>query len=670
MWKENIQLFRTILIIFLLLSSVISLNSNAYSSKNTHQYNSVNITTTNQQHPWPMFRHDPQHTGYTSYTGPPQPEIKWKFIADKGIVSSAAIAYDGTIYFGSGWESGDIEGGSIYALNSDGTLKWRYKSERGFFSSPAIGPDNIIYISSLDGSLYALKDEGKKASLLWEKPLEFFFNLCSPLIDPNGLIHIGSPSFNYYQINPDGTTHWNYKTEWCIISSPAMDTNGVIYIGSKDHNLYAFNTNPPSLKWKFPTGAFYDGHLVDSSPAIGNDGTIYVGTDPYGAYGQDPVMVRDNIWAIHPDGTLKWVFETDDGVESSPAIGPEGTIYVGSYDGCLYAIKDNTTYGQLKWKYQTADAIDGSPIVDGDGIIYVGSRDGNLYSFYPNGTIRWIFETIEGFESSPTLDGNGYLYIGGFDNTFYCIGTGKSDIGVRSITIPSHVAPTYTIIPQATIENHRKDEQECRVTCQITQDDFLLYNDEQIISLADAKQKQLSFSPWIINSDDDKILNVSITIHHPRDENTYNNNLATTIISSLNNKPEPPSITGINTIQINQPYTFQFNTQDPENNHVSYLIDWGDTNTIYESEFNPSNQTYTINHTWSTEGSYTLRAKAKDIWGEESNWTYHEISVQKSRIYYLITTLLEQVFPLIKQLPQSRLSNDISNNNLIDILYC
>ncbi len=52
------------------------------------------------------------------------------------IVSSPAIASDGTIYFGT------MIGGSegyIYALNPDGTLKWRYLTGDYITSDPAIG---------------------------------------------------------------------------------------------------------------------------------------------------------------------------------------------------------------------------------------------------------------------------------------------------------------------------------------------------------------------------------------------------------------------------------------------------------------------------------------------------------------------------------------------------
>ena len=41
-------------------------------------------------------------------------------------------------------------------------------------------------------------------------------------------------------------------------------------------------------------------------------------------------------------GTVLWEFETGGGVYSSPAIGSDGTIYVGSRDKKLYAIKSDS----------------------------------------------------------------------------------------------------------------------------------------------------------------------------------------------------------------------------------------------------------------------------------------------------------------------------------------
>jgi outer membrane protein assembly factor BamB len=80
-----------------------------------------------------------------------------------------------------------------------------------------------------------------------------------------------------------------------------------------------------SKKWAFGVGSEFE-----SSPAIGADGTIYIGSGD------------SNLYAVIDGGlntvTKKWAFGTQGSVESSPAIGADGTIYIGSDDGRLYAV--------------------------------------------------------------------------------------------------------------------------------------------------------------------------------------------------------------------------------------------------------------------------------------------------------------------------------------------
>ena len=83
--------------------------------------------------------------------------------------------------------------------------------------------------------------------------------------------------------------------------------------------------------------------------------------------------------AIAPDGHLKWKYKTGSSIESSPAISRDGTIYIGSFDGSLYALTPN---GHLKWKFTTPNAIYSSPSIATDGTIYIGSEDNNLYAVH------------------------------------------------------------------------------------------------------------------------------------------------------------------------------------------------------------------------------------------------------------------------------------------------
>ena len=79
-------------------------------------------------------------------------------------------------------------------------------------------------------------------------------------------------------------------------------------------------------------------------------------------------------------GTVLWEFETGDDVFSSPAIGSDGTVYVGSHDNKLYAL--NGKSGVKLWELKTGDKVStSSPAIGSDGTVYVGSGDKKLYAF-------------------------------------------------------------------------------------------------------------------------------------------------------------------------------------------------------------------------------------------------------------------------------------------------
>jgi len=122
----------------------------------------------------------------------------------------------------------------------------------------------------------------------------------------------------------------------------------------------------------------------------------------------------------NPYGTLKWNFETGGEIESSPAIGPDGTIYIGSGNGTLYAINPN---GTLKWKFTTEYGIESSPAIGPDGTIYIGSDDNNLYAINPDGTLKWKFTTKGEIISSHAIGSDGTIYIGLDDDNLYAINT-------------------------------------------------------------------------------------------------------------------------------------------------------------------------------------------------------------------------------------------------------
>jgi outer membrane protein assembly factor BamB len=183
-------------------------------------------------------------------------------------------------------------------------------------------------------------------------------------------------------------------------ASPALAPDGTVYEGSVQGWLFALAPDG-KLRWKFKTG-----RQIKSSPAVAADGTIYFGS-------------RDRkFYALAPDGKFKWQFMTGAWVDSSPAIAADGTICFGSWDKTFYALKPD---GNLKWKFVSGGIVDSSPGIAPDGTIYFGSHDKILYALAPDGKLKWKFTTSGEITSSPALGGDGAVYFTSTDGNFYAL---------------------------------------------------------------------------------------------------------------------------------------------------------------------------------------------------------------------------------------------------------
>jgi len=75
--------------------------------------------------------------------------------------------------------------------------------------------------------------------------------------------------------------------------------------------------------------------------------------------------------------SLAWSYQTRTNISSSPAIGADGKVYVGSRDHHLYSVNSSAS---LDWSYQTGSIIYSSPAIGSDGKVCIGSQDNYLYS--------------------------------------------------------------------------------------------------------------------------------------------------------------------------------------------------------------------------------------------------------------------------------------------------
>ena len=211
-----------------------------------------------------------------------------------------------------------------------------------------------------------------------------------------------------------------------LASEPVVGSDGTIYAASIDYRRsthafsgHLFALNPDGTqKWQFDTTDFLSaGEEGETSPAIGADGTIYVG----GREISSDILRREAgadsnalgfLYAINPNGILKWKFATGKKADfsASPMIGSDGAIYFGSGDGNLYAINPD---GKLRWKCAVGHMRYCSPAIGYDGTIYVDSNgDSDLYAVAPNGALKWRFKADGPVTSSATIGADGTVYVG------------------------------------------------------------------------------------------------------------------------------------------------------------------------------------------------------------------------------------------------------------------
>ena len=209
------------------------------------------------------------------------------------------------------------------------------------------------------------------------------------------------------------------KRTFTVRTNWAQFRNGRLH---KGFNPYENVLNPETvgglaLAWVAPTASF----ITYSSPAVAN-GAVYVGS------------YDGKLYAFNAaDGRAKTGFPvtTGDSIFSSPAVAG-GWVYVGSEDHKLYAFNAATGRARTGFPVPTGGYIVSSPAVTND-VVYVGSYDCKLYAFNTaTGRAKTGFPVTTGgyIVSSPAV-ANGVVYVGSADGKLYAFNafTGAAKTG-------------------------------------------------------------------------------------------------------------------------------------------------------------------------------------------------------------------------------------------------
>jgi outer membrane protein assembly factor BamB len=299
-------------------------------------------------------------------------------------------------------------GDRLYAFDEDGELRWTRDTDAPIYSQPVAGYDGKIYVSSLDGTLYAIRPDG---TCVWTfatkgpgKMRGAIFT--SPMINKSkfgrrqrgGDIYIaGFYDPNLYALDAEtGNVKWVCNFEFSIdpcdpnrdtqagmpFATCAVGRDGTIYQTLVyDPNLYAIDSADGTIIWRTnladPCCGWFDGDFTQRfgnpsgwcEPVIGPDGTIYVSFD-------DPYLR-----AVKPDGTIKWVSRLGMVGGFTLSVGVDGLIYAASDNGFVCVVdsrgREVSRFKGNGWVSYPVIAEDGTLIVsDANNILWAISSRG------------------------------------------------------------------------------------------------------------------------------------------------------------------------------------------------------------------------------------------------------------------------------------------------------
>jgi outer membrane protein assembly factor BamB len=255
-------------------------------------------------------------------------------------------------------------GGFVYAVDlNTHNQKWKFPSDKanskGFYANPVLTPDGKqLLVPGYDDNLYSL-DPNNNGTELWRFSESKTRLIASPLVIQD-LAYQPSTDGNVYAINL--TTHnkeWVATTGEPNWAEPAAGpTCGCIYVSSMDGYVYKFSASDGTQMAKSPSL----GGAIVGTPAIGLDGTLYVGS-----FGNQMFALDGN------NLTIKWQVPTHDWVWSGPAL-ENDVLYFGDLAGYFYAL--NAVDGKAKFgELQVNNPVVDTPMVTGDKIYFTAESD-------------------------------------------------------------------------------------------------------------------------------------------------------------------------------------------------------------------------------------------------------------------------------------------------------
>jgi len=365
-----------------------------------------------EQIQWQTLQNNIQHTGHSYIVGPKSAKFKWQLDLRDNSPSYSTPIIDsfGNIYV---CNYRDV----LYAINKEGRLLWKFESPKAHeiqipqIAAPLLLYNRDIIYGTIGGLIYSIDHEG---TINWSYDTGSPITI-APTCLSDSLILIGNNIGNLYAFDYHGVIKWKMKiNERIVESSPAVSKNRrIVYLGA-ENKFYAISSSG-KIRWHYDT----EGTIV-SSPLVDLNDNIYFGAGlsthvsfvkPNGSIGSRTIQDDTSIYSLDNNGKLRWRLQTERPIQLPGAYDPkDNAVYFSSDECVLYKIDCESC--NLIWKNKFKNGCPLVPIIDSQQNLYVGTSNGIIYSLNKNGRIQWNCP-VEGLPMYLSICKESTIYTGG-----------------------------------------------------------------------------------------------------------------------------------------------------------------------------------------------------------------------------------------------------------------
>ncbi|MGA9876260.1 MAG: PQQ-binding-like beta-propeller repeat protein [Solirubrobacteraceae bacterium] len=279
----------------------------------------------------------------------------------------------------------------------------------GGFSGIAIDAAGHLIVATATGTVACLSASGTQE---WKVTIPGAFTAGPPTIGPSGKLYVANGDVIALDPQTSGGEVWKYArtTPYTIVTAPlALGASETVYALTSTSNsgqpnrLLAISAGVLSWSLTLPQRS-------NSTPAVGADGTLYLGCDD------------GYLRAVSSAGVVLWTWAADGKLVGPPALGADGTVYIAvqaplTQNNALVALTPPVSPSltpTVRWRYSPDPgeylSAFGGPAIAPDGTIYIGFHA--LHALNPDGTKRWATPTTasEISPGAPAVGIDGAVY--------------------------------------------------------------------------------------------------------------------------------------------------------------------------------------------------------------------------------------------------------------------